>query len=162
MTVLIPLSRGHFAIADEADAPCLLAMRWHARPIKRVSGGFYAAGRIPGVKTQYMHRFLLGAECGQEVDHISGDELDNRRCNLRLASRSQNSANRDVKPSESGFRGVAITRYGRFRAQVGRQPYMFTGPNRLTAEEAARDYDNEAFRRFGVFARTNFSAAGAA
>lgn len=38
----------------------------------------------------YLHRFILLAPDGFEVDHINGDRSDNRRCNLRLATRAEN------------------------------------------------------------------------
>jgi hypothetical protein len=44
-----------------------------------------------------MHRLIaerMGISLLNEVDHINGDRLDNRRCNLRPATGSQNTYNR--------------------------------------------------------------------
>ncbi|MBL0320755.1 MAG: HNH endonuclease [Alphaproteobacteria bacterium] len=48
-------------------------------------------------KHVYMHRYIMTAKAGQEVDHINGNKLDNRKENLRLASHSQNCKNQ-AKP----------------------------------------------------------------
>lgn len=41
-----------------------------------------------------LHRAILDAQEGQEVDHINRDKLDNRKTNLRFCSRSENLQNR--------------------------------------------------------------------
>jgi hypothetical protein len=53
-----------------------------------------------------MHRLILGIP-NSEVDHVNGNPLDNRRVNLRLATRAQNSANtRSRKNTTSKYKGV--------------------------------------------------------
>ena len=41
----------------------------------------------------YLHRLLLDAQAGEEVDHIDGDGLENRRHNLRIVTRLENAQN---------------------------------------------------------------------
>ena len=54
-----------------------------------------------------MHRFLMNPPKGMVVDHINGNGLDNRRCNLRICTQLQNSQNsRRRRPGKSRFRGV--------------------------------------------------------
>lgn len=39
------------------------------------------------------HRFILKASTGQLIDHINGNGLDNRRCNLRFVTATENNVN---------------------------------------------------------------------
>lgn len=61
-----------------------------------------------GHRTISLHRMLLNAPAGLEVDHANGNTLDNRRVNLRLATRYQNAQNRHGVPpnSNTGVRNV--------------------------------------------------------
>lgn len=154
----IQLTRGLVAVVDDADAHLLAGRKWTAKPIDRKTGGFYACAWKPG-GTIYMHRLLLQAGAGQMIDHVDGDGLNNSRCNLRFCSLSENNANRAApKPSGTGFRGV-YKKGNRFRANVGRGQTIWRGPYRVHAIDAAFDYDREAGRRFGEFARLNFPCA---
>jgi hypothetical protein len=55
-----------------------------------------------------LHRFILNAPKGIEVDHVNHDPLDCRKKNLRIATHAENMANRGHahKNSKSGVRGV--------------------------------------------------------
>lgn len=55
-----------------------------------------------------LHTFVTKAKKGEMVDHINGDGLDNRRCNLRIVTRRQNSLNSKPKSNTSSkFKGVS-------------------------------------------------------
>lgn len=57
---------------------------------------------------KYLHRLLVAAPEGVDVDHINGNGLDNRYENLRLATRQQNIANKRMsKNNTSGYKGVS-------------------------------------------------------
>lgn len=105
----VPLTHGREALIDVADVHLVEAWNWHV-----FSRHYYPyAARTTterGVtKTILMHRFLLNAPDGVQVDHISGDRFDNRRFNLRLATPSQNAINRAIRADNtSGFKGVAF------------------------------------------------------
>lgn len=53
-----------------------------------------------------MHKFILGEYDGV-ADHINGNRLDNRRCNLRITDRKGNARNSKLrKDNKTGFKGV--------------------------------------------------------
>ena len=91
-----------YVIVDDADYEWLSRHRWQAQ-ITKVPGQAYAVrsyGPRPNARIKLrMHRQILGLEPGVHVegdlivDHINGDTLDNRRNNLRLVTRKQNSNN---------------------------------------------------------------------
>jgi hypothetical protein len=108
-----------------------------------------------GLETRLLHRIILDAPKGTDVDHINGNGLDNRRCNLRLATRSQNHANRFKKPgTTSRFKGVRFER-NRWHAQI-RVQYKKTYLGSFRDEiDAALAYNAAALEAFGEFARIN-------
>lgn len=65
----------------------------------------YARRTIGGIFTS-MHRVVLGLSARDERigDHINGDKLDNRRCNLRVISKRLNAQN--VRPHRDGRSGI--------------------------------------------------------
>lgn len=61
-----------------------------------------------------MHREIMNAPKGMEVDHANRNTLDNRRENLRLATRHQNAMNMGIFANNtSGFPGVTYQRQER-------------------------------------------------
>ena len=113
-------------------------------------------------RTVYMHRQLVGARSGEQVDHRDGDGLNNRRANLRGCNQSQNFANRVVLPVKvSPYRGVYPARNGRgWRAQAKARGHTVHLGTFTTPEAAARAYDCFAVQTWGEFARPNFSPRG--
>jgi hypothetical protein len=111
----IPLTRGLEAIVDDDDFERFGHFKWHAHV---VYNGFYAARKLSSTKLLYLHREILPLPKPMEVDHKNRNKLDNRKENLRSATRSQNAFNRapykiKSKPGASGFRGVRW--YGRLK-----------------------------------------------
>lgn len=158
---LIPLTRGKFTYVHTEDYERTLAEApWFYSPS---GGGYDYAGRSSNRRLVSLHRRLLGVTDSKvHVDHINGDGLDNRKCNLRVATAKENSANRGAtRANTSGYKGVSRHR-DRWRAQV-----KVRGTGRLysavfgTAEEAARAFDG-AIRLYrpGPFERFNFPLPG--
>ena len=100
----IKLSNGKYALVDNDDFPRLSNHSWHTDRsgyVKRMHNYKDKSSSI------YMHRVILGASKGKEVDHINRNKLDNRKHNLRFCTHSQNMMNLNVQSSsKSGCRGV--------------------------------------------------------
>lgn len=157
-TLSIPLTQDKVALVDESDHAHLSQWKWFAL---RSHQKWYAARmeRVARGKQRHvlMHRYILQAPDEREVDHANGDTLDNRRCNLRLATPSQNRANMPLhKPNPTGYRGVHRRESGRFRAQISDARQLIRLGTYDTAEEAARAYDAKAREIYGAFAHLNF------
>lgn len=146
----IPLTQGKVALVDDEEFERLAGFKWR---VMKTPYNYYAAR---GHDT-LMHRSLLCAKAGQDVDHKNGNGLDNRRDNLRLCTRGQNNANTH-KPTRNslGYRGV--NKNGRnFCAMIQvnlKRIYLGTF---TSTEEAAREYDRAARTHFGEFAKLNFA-----
>lgn len=104
---------------------------------------------------QRMHRVILDAPIGLDVDHIDGNRLNNQRSNLRIATRNMNNGNRNVRQdSISGIKGVRFYQ-NKWQARIV-QNYKEIHLGRFnTAGEAARAYNQAALIYFGEFAKLN-------
>ena len=90
------------------------------------------------------------------IDHRDGNPLNNRWRNLRLSTRSENSANRPRDVSNtSGFKGVSFDRRrGNWIARIRKDARDYFLGRFATAEEAHEAYVAAARLLFGEFART--------
>ena len=163
----IPLSKGKVAIVDDADLANVSIYKWHAVEKK---GTWYAArsettGRYRH-RQVYMHREILGLAPKVGTDHVNGDGLDNRRFNIRPATKAQNGRNTNgCRNRRSKFKGVSWHRDpkmaagGRWRYRLHLGTRCIAGYAR-TEEEAAIGYNKLARAHFGEFARLNEAANG--
>jgi len=110
----ILLTQDKVTLVDEETFTEIGQLKWHAARDK--SGRFYAKRTLPHVNgkqvTERMHRWILNAPKGMQVDHINGNTLDNRRENLRLATSRQNCQNRHNDRSSS-YPGVNAVNRGK-------------------------------------------------
>lgn len=151
---------GEVAVVDAVDAPLVNRYSWYAQRFKHTT---YAQTTIPGHKPQrrvLMHRLLMG-EPDCDVDHRDGDGLNNRRANIRLATRTENCANTKKKPGcSSRYKGVRWSERGHcWRAAIyvkRTQVHLGCFKNE---DEAGMAYDIAADIVFGEFARKNFPDA---
>jgi hypothetical protein len=110
--MLIELTRGKHAIIDMADVD-LAGRSWHAVPGHSSIGNytFYAARR-KGTRHITLHREILerilGRKLreGEECDHIDGNGLNNRRCNLRQVDHRRNIRNSHNRQKDAKRNGL--------------------------------------------------------
>jgi len=152
----ISTTKGFTALVDNEDYPILSRYKWYAHSNKR--GHVYPrtwTGK--GGQRMFMHAMILGEYKGI-VDHINGNGLDNRKANLRIATYSENGANRRIskKNNTSGFKGVSWYKpHKKWRAGI-----CFDGKCKHlgyfdSKEEAAEAYNKAAKGVFGRFALLN-------
>lgn len=120
------------------------------------NGGEYLSISISG-KRYYAHRLAFYCMTGQwpkkHVDHINGDKMDNRWCNLREANMAQNKANEGLRSTNtSGWKGVSwnkgAQKWRSYIGATGEHLGLFDCP--VAAHLA---YVVEADKRYGKFAR---------
>ncbi len=154
-----PKSSMYYTLVSIVDFDFLSQYSWHltrgyasrTRPLAERRKG------LP--KTVYMH--LVVAERagvfikGMEVDHRNLRPLDNRRRNLRPATRRLNQANAGGhRDSKSGLKGVTrVARVGKWRATLGvngKQIWLGYHPTKKAASKAYSEgsrYYNRNFSR---------------
>jgi len=106
----------------------------------------------------HMHRVILQPKKGLDIDHINGNRLDNRRINLRYATRSQNNMNRFARcvTSKSPYKGVCWRAHAkRWKAYIKINKTQIHIGYFTTAEKAAKAYNKAAIKYFGEFANLN-------
>lgn len=155
----IPLTQGKYAIVDDDMFDYLNQWKWYAWKHGNTWYALRNTGRKPNRSNERMHRVIMNARKTQEVDHINGDGLDNRRCNLRLCTRSQNMGNvKAYKNSSSRFKGVSWNKINKnWRAYIRVNGKMLNLGSFKSEIEAAKAYDNKAIEVFRTFACLNFS-----
>ncbi|NGX44894.1 MAG: hypothetical protein K940chlam2_00034 [Chlamydiae bacterium] len=152
-------------IVDPVDFEYLNQWLWFYQ------GNGYAARNVRASKSRfspmrliYMHKLILERTIGrlldglEECDHANLHKLDNQRSNLRLATSSQNKANRPKFSGKSSkYIGVCWDKErGVWKARIkinGHSTYLGRYENE---REAAIVRDERAEEIFGEFAVLNF------
>lgn len=158
--VWIPLTKGAFALVDEADAiQAAFAWTFHSRH-------GYAFRKAPASARHSshhlrLHRVILGVtDPSIKVDHRNGDRLDCRRENLRTATNQQNIRNNRGKANRTTapFKGVYPSERPKkpWAAKITVDYKTINLGRFVSAEDAARAYDAAARKHFGEFAHPNF------
>lgn len=133
----ILLTQGKVALVDDEDYPELSKYRWCAH---KDGNTYYAMRHSPTINgkrhTILMHVVISGTPKGMETDHINGNGLDNRRENLRVVTRRENTQNRH-SPKSSKYPGVTWHKQrGKWMAYINvgsKQHYLGLYENEETA-----------------------------
>ncbi len=149
---ILPLSRGFETVMDDEDYERLHALTWYAKFAGSRVYAFRSLNR--GRSPMPMHREILQPPPGLVADHINGDTLDNRRCNLRVATPAQNTYNSAPRCGRK-WKGVYRRTPGCVQAEItARSTHYHLGCYK-TQIHAAYAYDLAARVLFGEFARLN-------
>ena len=113
----VKLSNGEYALIDEESKP-LLTGSWY-----KTQNGYavqkYWDSETRTRRSRRMHRVVNNTPNGYYTDHINGNKLDNRRCNLRTVTLAENQLNRRLnKNNKFGYPGISLEPNGKYRARI--------------------------------------------
>lgn len=156
---LIPIANWpERALVDAQDAPLVAGRAWSRHPDGYATSTVQRGDHESSI---YMHQLILPLDPPLTVDHHNCNPLDNRKINLRSATRGDQQHNKRIPcNNQSGYKGVSFHRLrGRWRATIkvdGRHVHLGLFDDPI---DAARAYDEAALGAWGDFARTNFAEA---
>lgn len=134
------------------------AARFNAKYAGKTVGSVNHAGYIETSiydKGYLVHRLIwlmvTGSWPHDEIDHINGDQADNRLDNLRAATRLQNATSRHRTKNKTGFAGVLLTKWGTYKAGIVKSGQKIHLGSFATAEEAHAAYIAASQRTYGTF-----------
>ena len=155
----IPLTQGKVVLVDNEDYEMISKHNWSISHRNYVTRNIFTP-MVKGKRKHwkvYMHRQIMKVNGESIIDHINGNELDNRKTNLRICTQRENSYNSKIsKNNTSGFKGVTWRKSRKkWVAQImyKRKGY---GLGYFTDKiEAAKAYNEAAKKYFGEFAKLN-------
>ena len=153
----VPLTKGYEAIIDVADVHLVAGFNWCARVDKRTVYAMRGDCSGPKTVTLFLHHAIMGRPQGMEIDHADCNGLNNRRDNLRVATKGQNQHNRRIDvDNTSGFKGVSWhPASGKWMARIscgGKERYLGVYDR---AEDAAARVSKERTSLHGHFSRAS-------
>lgn len=154
----IQLTQGKVALVDDDTYDYLNQWKWYAN---NLNGKFYAVRNLrinkKYVKSILMHRFIMSTNKGLVVDHLNGDTLDNRKCNLRNCTHGENLKNQKISiKNTSGYKGVSWNKnHKSYEAKINNNNITIQIGNFKNIIDAARAYNEAAVKYHGEFANLN-------
>lgn len=158
MTISIPLTHGKQALVDDKDYPLVSRFKWFFSERGRIRANIPKHLRNEfGCSTIDIARLIMSPPKDMVIDHINGDVLDNRRCNLRVCTQSQNLMNRRATGGYSKYKGVTWSKDAKkWQASLKYQGKNYFLGHYDNEKKAALAYDAKAREIFGEYARLNF------
>ncbi len=163
----IPLTKGYVTVVDDKNYNYLMQWKWCVRIPNSSSNCVkpYAIRNLSvderslGMRHQiHMHRIIAQAPDNMQVDHINGNTLDNRECNLRLCNNQENSRNQVKKVTAnitSLYKGVRKNHMSKWGASIVVNHRNICIGYYHTEEMAALMYNKKAIEIFKEFAKLN-------
>lgn len=154
-TASIPLNNGMYSMVDIEDVNLLTNHSWSLSNDGYVVSGIVRDGKQITIR---MHRLILkDVPEDKDVDHVDMDKLNNRKYNLRVASKAENQRNVGIrKDNTSGFKGVSYEKStGKYKAYIRLNGKMKNLGRFSCPIQASEAYDKAAKELFGDFARLN-------
>ena len=143
------------ALIDEADIPLVKSYKWG------FDGNYARTSVVENgkLKILYLHRLIMNNP-KKVVDHLNGNRLDNRRCNLRVCTRADNVHNRTCKPAtSSGIHGISwVKRINKWHVRICidyKQKHIGYYSNLNDAIEARKEAEKKYFGDFSPLNKQN-------
>lgn len=167
--IVIPLDNGLVTWVSPEDEE-IASYGWRAKSAgkhRRPTYYAYYKYRLAGVAYDvYLHNLVwertMGAEvpAGFLIDHMNGDKLDNRRENLRLATRTENEANKRKRRGKTTSKYKGVTKINDGRQKCWRVSITVNRKQKkvgtfYSEREAALAYNKAALEEWGEFAFLN-------
>ena len=157
----IYLTRGDKAIIDDEDFERISQYNWHTEKYGNVCYAIRHKTISPKKSVWVaMHREILNISDSQmQVDHINHNGLDNRKVNLRLCTKTENTRyqQKSNRHTSSKFKGVCMVRgTKKWRVQIKVKGKTIWLGWFVSEIDAAKAYDEAAKKHFGEFACCNF------
>lgn len=143
--VEIQTAKGETLLIDKQDIERVSKYSWCIGAKNRV------VANING-KVNYLHRFILENPNGV-VDHINGNNRDNRRCNLRITDAKGNARN-NISHNKYGVNGIRKTPAGNYQARITVNYKEINVGTFKTLEEAQQARKEAEAKHFGEYAPT--------
>lgn len=131
-------------VFDIDDIPMISKYRWRST-IKgtKLTNTYIVTNVYHGstIEVLYLHRLIMSAPKGIEVDHIDGNPLNNQKSNLRFATRSQQLMNTRIRSDNSlGIRGIVYDkRKNTYKIEIQKNNFRYY----------FKDFDNIAKAAYG-------------
>jgi len=152
----IKLYSGEHVLVDKEDYDELNKYVWRKANGRGTTYAYRNEKERPGIfKRVMMHRAIMKTPKGLVVDHVNHNGLDNRKCNLRNCTYTENLLNSNKKiMASSGYMGVHKLR-DKWMARIQFENITYRLGYFKNKVDAAMAYNEKAREFFGKYARLN-------
>ncbi len=147
---IIKTKKGEEILVDDSDYEWLSKFTWYIDSIGYARRHLRVDGKYTKIR---MHQEIMNTPSRHDTDHTNGNRLDNRRCNLRVCTRSENSSNRGANSNnKTRLKGVSKNvDCETFRAEITVNKQKIYLGSFCTPEEAQQAYIAASLEYHGAF-----------